>query len=341
VRAADIDNDGDMDLFLGNRVLPSYYGLPCDQTILINDGKGYFTDLTTDLAPQFKKLGMVTDAQWFDYDGNGFIDLMIVGEFMPVTIFKNDGKRLAKVDNVLGLEKSDGMWNSIAASDLDGDGVVDFVLGNLGQNSKMRPTVSAPISLYVNDFDQNGSIEPIFTFHKNGKDYPMALRPEIIKQMSSLKRKFIYYKDYAGKSVEDIFEPKLLERATKLNFYEPNSLILISNKNNSFVRKLLPLEAQFSPVYGICVEDVNNDAKSDLILGGNLFAVKPEIGRYDALNGLVLLNDSNGNFISTTSEDSGLKVSGEIRHIKTIRAKTGNLLAFVRNNDSIKFYKVN
>jgi enediyne biosynthesis protein E4 len=159
--------------------------------------------------------------------------------------------------------------------------------------------------------------------------------------MSSLKRKFIYYKDYAGKSVEDIFEPKLLERATKLNFYEPNSLVLINNKKNGFERKLLPLKAQFSPVYGICIDDVNNDTKSDLILGGNLFAVKPEIGRYDALNGLVLLSDGAGNFTTTSSVSSGLKISGEVRHIETIRTKSGSIIAFVRNNDSIKFYKVN
>jgi len=341
VRPADIDNDGDVDLFVGNRVLPSYYGLPCDQTLLINDGKGNFKDITAELAPQLKKLGMVTDAQWFDYDGNGFLDLIVVGEWMPVTIFANDGRKFTKVEKVQGLEKSEGMWNSIISYDLDGDGDDDFVLGNLGQNSKLRPTTFAPVSLYVNDFDQNGSIEPIFTFHSNGEDYPMALRPDIIKQMSSLKKKFIYHKDYAGKSVQDIFDPKLLKNATKLDFYEPNTLILLNNGENGFERKTLPLQAQFSPVFGICVEDINDDDKPDLIIGGNLFSVKPEIGRYDALNGLVLLNDSNGDFIPLASAKSGLKISGEVRHVRTIRTKTGILLAFVRNNDSIKFYNVN
>jgi enediyne biosynthesis protein E4 len=340
VRPADIDNDGDLDLFIGNRVLPSYYGLPCDQTLLINDGKGNFKDLTVDFAPQFKKLGLVTDAQWFDYDDNGFLDLIIVGEWMPVTIFKNDGKKFTKVENVSGLEKSEGLWNSIKAFDIDEDGDDDFILGNLGQNSKMRPTVSSPVSLYVNDFDQNGSVEPIFTFHKDGEDYPMVLRPELIEQMSSIKRKFIYHKDYAGKSVKEIFDTKLLERATRLTFYEPNSLILINNKEKGFERKILPQQAQFSPIYGICMEYINKDKKPDLIIGGNLFAVKPEIGRYDALNGLVLLNDNVGNFIPTGSTESGLKLKGEVRHISAIRTKTGKLLAFVRNNDSIKFYKV-
>jgi hypothetical protein len=315
--------------------------LPCDQTLLLNDGLGNFKDATQEMAPQFKKLGLVTDAQWFDYDGNGFQDLIITGEWMPITIFKNDGKKLVRAENVSGFEKSEGWWNSIKSADLDGDGDVDFVLGNLGQNSKIRPSVSNPVSLYVNDFDQNGSLESIFTFQKNGEDYPMALRPDIIKQMSSLKKKFIYYKDYANKSVKGIFDPKLLERATKLNFYEPNTVLLINNGNESFDRKTLPFNAQVSPVYGIEITDINNDDKPDLLLGGNLFSVKPEIGRYDALHGLALLGDGTGNFVATSSMESGLKLSGEIRHIQALRTKKGKLLAFVRNNDSVKFYKVN
>lgn len=340
VRSADIDNDGDQDLFVGNRVQPFYYGILCDQTLLINDGNGNFKDLTSELAPQFKKLGMVTDAQWFDYDSDGFLDLMVVGDWMPITIFKNDGTKLMKVENVPGLQNSEGWWNSIKAADLDGDGDSDFVLGNLGQNSKMRPSVEAPISLYVNDFDQNGSIEPIFAFRKDGRDYPMALRPDIIKQMSSMKKKFVYYKDYADKTVDAIFDPALLQRSTKHIFREPNTLLLINHKENGFERKTLPMQAQFSPVYGIAVEDFNNDNKADIVLGGNLFSVKPEIGRYDALYGLVLLGDGLGNFKAINSLESGLKITGEIRHISSLKTKSGNILAFIRNNDSIKFYKV-
>jgi len=341
VRPADFDNDGDLDLFIGNRALPSYYGLPCDQTILVNDGRGNFSDITQEVAPQFKRLGLVTDAQWFDFNGNGFQDLIIVGEWMPVTIFINDGKKLVKAENISGLEKSEGWWNRIKKADLDGDGDVDFVLGNLGQNSRVQPDVLNPVSLYVNDFDQNGSVEPIFTFQKNGIDYPMALRPDIIKQMSSLKKKFIYHKDYADKSINEIFDPKLIERATKLNFNEPNTLLLINNGNLSFERRPLPVNAQFSPVYGIEIEDVNNDNKPDLLLGGNLFPVKPEIGRYDAMHGLVLLGDGLGNFEPSPSLQSGIMLKGEVRHIKTLRTKKNKILAFVRNNDSVIFYKKN
>ncbi len=339
VRPADIDHDGDLDLFVGTRMLPSYYGLPCDQFILLNDGKGNFTDATVTLAPDLKHSGMVTAAEWFDYDHDTFPDLMVIGDWMPITLYKNDGKKLTRVENIPGLEKTDGWWNSITASDLDGDGDTDFVLGNLGRNSKFKPTVDHPISLYVNDFDQNGSIEPIFTFMKDGEEYPTALRQDMIKQMSSLKKKFVYYRDYAQKSIADIFDPALLAKATKLNFYEPNTLVLINEGPKGFVRKTLPVEAQFSPVFAIDVADVNHDNKPDLVLGGNLFSVKPEVGRYDALHGLVLVGDGTGNFTPLKSQQSGIKLEGQVRHIARLKTKAGEVVAFVRNNDSIKFYK--
>lgn len=340
VRPADFDKDGDLDLFVGTRMWPSYYGLSCDQYLLINDGKGNFSDASGLVAPQFKKLGLVTDALWFDYDDNGFPDLIVVGDWLPITIFKNDGKQLTKAENIPGLEKSDGWWNRIASADIDNDGDTDFIIGNLGRNSKFTPSANNPISLYVNDFDQNGSVEPIFAFTKNGEEYPMALRQDVIRQMSSLKKKFVYYKDYAGKSVKDIYDPKLLSQSTKQNFYEPNTLLLLNNNDKGFERKALPVQAQFAPVYGIYIQDVNNDEKLDVILGGNLFSVKPEVGKYDALHGLVLAGDGKGNFSALTSRQSGIKLSGEVRHIRSLQTGNGKILAFVRNNDSVEFYKI-
>jgi len=340
VRPADIDQDGDLDLFVGTRVLPGYYGLPCDQFLLLNDGEGNFSEAHASMAPDFKHLGMVTDAQWFDYDHDDFPDLMVVGEWMPVTIFKNDGKQLTKVASVKGLEQSEGWWNRIHAADLDGDGDDDFVLGNLGLNSRFKPTAETPITLYVNDFDQNGSIEPLFVFVKDGKEFPVAMRQDIIKQMSSLKKKFVYYKDYADKSVNEIFDPKLLERATMLKFYQPNTAVLINNGTSGFHLNPLPVQAQVSPVYGIETADVNHDQRPDIILGGNLFAVKPEIGCYDALHGLVLTNDGNGRFTPLTSIRSGLTLPGEVRHVQLMNTKGRKTIAFIRNNDTIKFFNV-
>ncbi|HKZ36973.1 MAG TPA: FG-GAP-like repeat-containing protein, partial [Chryseolinea sp.] len=341
VRPADFDSDGDLDLFVGTRMWPSYYGLSCDQYLLINDGKGNFSDATTSISPQLKKLGLVTDAAWFDYDQNGFTDLIIIGDWLPITVFKNDGKKLIKVENISGLDKSEGWWNSIAAADVDSDGDTDFVIGNLGRNSKFAPSAERPISLYVNDFDQNGSIEPIFTFSKNGQEFPLALRQDIVKQMSSLKKQFVYYKDYADKTVKDIYDSKLLEKATKQKFYEPNTILLLNNGGKGFERRALPVQAQFSPVYGIHIQDINKDNKLDIILGGNLFSVKPEVGKYDAMHGLVLSGDGIGNFSPLSSHQSGIKLDGEVRHISSLKTKKGELLTFIRNNDSIKFYKVN
>jgi hypothetical protein len=284
-------------------------------------------------------MGMVTDAVWFDYDKNGFPDLMMAGDWLPLTVFKNDGKQLMKVENVPGLVKSDGWWNAIEAADIDGDGDTDFVAGNLGLNSKFKPTTEQPLALYVNDFDQNGSIEPIFAFTKNGVEYPMALRQEAVKQMSSLKKKFVYYKDYADKSMTEVYDETLLKQATVHKFYEPRTVLLINNGEHGFERKPLPVQAQFSPVYGISIQDVNADAKLDLILGGNLSAVKPEAGRYDALYGLVLEGDGTGNFKVLNSRQSGIQITGEVRHIKSLNTGKGKLLSFVRNNNSIKFYK--
>ncbi|HZI25915.1 MAG TPA: RNA-binding protein, partial [Chryseolinea sp.] len=221
----------------------------------------------------------------------------------------------------------------------DKDGDTDFVLGNLGLNSRFKPSADHPVSLYVNDFDQNGSLEPIFAFTKNGTDYPMALRQDVVKQMSSLKKKFVYYKDYAAKSVAEVYDSKLLKKSTQLKFYEPHTIFLLNNGEKGFERRALPIEAQFSPVYAIHIQDVNRDDKLDIILGGNLSAVKPEVGKYDALHGLVLTGDGTGTFTVINSKKSGIKIEGEIRHINSLNTKRGKMVAFVRNNDAIKFYK--
>ncbi|HYF70030.1 MAG TPA: VCBS repeat-containing protein [Ohtaekwangia sp.] len=339
VKPADIDNDGDMDLFVGTRVIPSYYGVPCDQFILMNDGKGNFSNATAMRAPELQHLGMVTDAAWVDFDADGLLDLIVVGEWMPIQFFKNDGKRFLKVRQK-ELEQSSGWWNTIKAADIDQDGDMDFVLGNLGLNSKFQPKPGAPLQLYVNDFDRNGSIEAVFAYQKDSVDYPIPLRQDIIKQMSSLKKKFVYFKDYAGKSMNDIFDASLMENATRLRFNEPHTGLLVNEGSGTFSFQALPVEAQTSPVFGIEVVDINNDNHLDIVLGGNLFAVKPEIGRYDAMPGLVLRNDGKGNFESLNSLESGIKVMGEVRHISIIKSRNEAFLAFIRNNDSIKFYKL-
>lgn len=338
VKTADIDNDGDLDLFVGTRVLPSYYGVPPDQFLLINDGRGNFSDASQLMAPQFRALGMVTDAAWFNFDGDAFPDLIIVGDWMPITIFSNNGKSFTKVENVTGLDKTEGLWNRIKPADLDGDGDVDFVLGNLGLNSKLTASQDHPLWLKVNDFDQNGSIEPVFAFEKQGKQFPMALRQDIIKQMSSLKKKFLHYEQYASKSLDEIFDQKLVEQSTNLQIRDVRSSVLINRGDSSFELRSLPPEAQVSPVYAIEIQDLDGNGTNDVVLGGNLFAVKPEIGRYDALHGLVLLGDGKGDFKSLSANQSGLSIKGEIRHLKFLKMGSSTTLAVARNNDEMTFY---
>lgn len=339
VSAADFDKDGDIDLFVGTRVLPSNYGLPCDQSLFLNDGKGNFKDVTATWAPELKSLGMITDAVWDDFDDDGNPDLIVVGEWMAVTVFKNNGQKLTRVI-APGLENSEGWWNRIVPADIDADGDTDFVLGNLGLNSRFKPSVEKPIRLYVNDFDENGSLEPIFTYSDGQTDFPFALKKDLLKQMSSLKKKFIFSRDYAGKAIGDVFPENLLQQATVLKYTMPYSSILMNQGKDGFRLTPLPLEAQVSPVYGIEIADINHDGRADIILGGNLFSVKPEVGRYDALMGLVLVGDGKGNFNPMPSWESGISIQGEVRQISFIKNKSKRLLAIIRNNDSIILYKV-
>jgi hypothetical protein len=258
---------------------------------------------------------------------------------MPITIFTNDGKKLTPVENVPGLEKSDGWWNRIKPVDIDRDGDTDFVLGNLGLNSFFTPSKTEPMTLYVNDFDKNGSVEPIFAFTEGNKEYPFALRQDIIQQISALKKEFVFYKDYADKSIPEIFDESSLEKAHKLHFYEPRTSLLINEGRNGFRLQPLPMEAQYAPVYGIEIADVDGDDLDDIVLGGNLFAVKPQVGRYDAMSGLVLRNRGKEGLQAMSSQESGLKIGGEIRHISTVRTSGERAITFIRNNNTVLLYR--
>lgn len=335
VSAADIDRDGDQDLFVGTRVIAGYYGTIPAQYILINDGKGNFKDETNQWSPALKEFGMVTDAQWSDLDSDGLTDLVLVGEWMPVTIFRNEG---GKLGTPIAISKT-GWWNTLHISDFDKDGFPDLAVGNLGLNSRFRPSEKNPVKLFVADFDGNGSTDPIYTYHKDGKDYPFALRQDIIKQMPSLKKKFLYFRDYAGKDINEIFSKDLLNKAKVLEFKDSHSSVFFNKGKLTFNQTQLPWEAQVSPIYSFESSDFNSDGKMDLVLGGNLFNVKPEVGRYDGLEGLVLLGNGSNEFKSLPAGKSGIKIAGEIRRISFLKSGSKKLLVFARNNDTLKIYK--
>jgi len=263
--------------------------------------------------------------------------LLVVGEWMPVKLFLNDGHVLKLVESK-GLDKSSGWWNSISAADVDRDGDLDLILGNLGCNSKFKTDTTGLVKLYVNDFDKNGSSDPVFAFTKDGVDYPLNMRNDLLSQMTSYRKHFVYHKDYASKSIEEIFDEELLKSAQVSVLQAEKTSILINHERNGFELRPLPVEAQFAPVYASFSQDVNRDGMDDLILGGNLFAVKPEAGRYDAMHGLVLLGNGKGNYEVLSSIRSGVALQGEIRHINTLKSGQKAQLIVIRNNDHVVLY---
>ena len=333
VRAADVDQDGDLDLFVGERLKYNAYGLPASGYLLINDGKGNFSDQTPQLAREFINLGMITDAQFLDMDSDNDPDLLVVGEFTGIHLFENQQGKF--VEKLQPLAEEKGWWLRAHAVDIDQDGDQDFVLGNHGKNSRFRTSKERPIKMYLNDFDQNGSIEGVLTFTaEDGRDLPYALRHDLIDQMKVLKKKFPDYASFRNADITTIFDEQ--QRATALIQTANNfaSAVLINQGNFNFTLKDLPQEAQLSPVYAIESADVDGDGDQDLFLGGNLFKAKPEVGIYDASYGTYLENTGDGNFRSF-KDGKGFSVKGEVRDIKAI----DKTLMVFRNNDSIATFK--
>jgi hypothetical protein len=340
VAASDFDGDGDQDLFVGVRLLPLAYGTPANGYLLNNDGKGNFTSVTKEKAPGLLGIGMITDAIWEDIDGDMDDDLIVVGEYMPIKIFNNENGFLKDITANAGLERTNGWWNKIESADLDNDGDIDFLVGNQGLDSRFRASIAAPVCMYTNDFDQNGTIEQIICTSVGGKDFPMALRHDLVKEIPSLKKKYLKYEDYKDQCMTDIFTPEQLKDAIKLEAYEMSTSILLNEGNGKFTLRHLPIEAQFSPVYGIELSDFNKDGNSDIFIGGNLYSAKPEVGRYDASYGLYLKGDGRGGFISVSSSESGIRIEEEVRDIITIKAGKKKVVVVSRNNASIIAYTV-
>ncbi|PYO34452.1 MAG: hypothetical protein DMD74_10690 [Gemmatimonadetes bacterium] len=331
--AADYDGDGDIDLFVGGRVVPWHYGADPQSLLLQNDGHGHFTNVTGRLAPELEHVGMVTDAVWQDVDGDGRPDLVVVGEWMPITVFHNaGGGKLVRVTTP-GLEQSQGWWNRIVAGDFTGHGRVDFIVGNLGLNTRLRASASEPVTMYVKDFDGNGSVEQIVTCYNEGVSYPITMRDDLIRALPYLKARYLNYKNYARQTVTDIFSPAELAGAIVKQARTFATALARNNGDGSFTLVPLPLEAQLAPVYGILARDLDGDGKPDLLLAGNFDGVKPEIGRMSASYGLLLRGDGTGRFAPVRAAESGFFVPGQARDIQTIRTRQGELVVVTRNND--------
>jgi hypothetical protein len=339
VAAADYDGDGDLDLFVGVRLKPFSYGNPCKSYILNNNGKGIFTDVTEQAAPALLKAGMVTDGKWFDYDKDGRADLVITGEYMPVRVFHNEGGgRLIETTQQAGLDNSNGWWNRIAIADVNGDGYPDIVAGNHGLNSRFKASASKPVSMYVSDFDGNGTTEQVITCYNGDSSYPMALRHDLVAVLPYLKKKYLKYESYKNETIKDIFTPEQLQTAVKLDAYTMESSVFINSGKGGFVRKALPAAAQLSPMYGIATGDFDNDGKTDILLGGNFYESKPEAGIYDASYGVLLKGDGKGGFTTVPYDKSGYFLQGAVRDIITLAAGKKKLIVVAKNNDIVQLF---
>lgn len=332
-------NNNNGDLFIGGRCVPGTYGVIPSSKLLRNDGHGNFTDVTASVAPELEKLGMVTDAQWVDVDGSGKNSLVVVGDWMPVTILKYVNGKLQKTGEIAN---SSGWWNCLTVADLDGDGKPDLIAGNNGLNSKIKADVDHPAKLYLSDFDNNGQVECIPVYYKtDGKAYPINLHDDIIKQLPVMKKKFLRYDAYAGKSIDEIFTEDQLKNASVLTVNQTQTCVFYNKGKGSFDMKPLPIRAQFSPVFTILVSDINHDGIKDLFLGGNFYGLKPEIGRYDANYGVVYLGNKKHGFDYSSPVQSGLFVTGEVRDASVINTKAGQEIIVARNNDALQLFKRN
>jgi hypothetical protein len=333
VKAADFDSDGDLDLFVGGRVSPNYYGQPVNSYLLQNDGNGNFNDVTSTYIPDLKSLGMVTDAAWLDYNMDGKIDLIIVGEWMPVRLFVQQNGKFIDQSNQAGLQNTNGWYHSISQGDFNGDGYPDVILGNHGLNSRFKATNTEPISLYVNDFDNNGTVEQILTRYYDGKELPLHLRTDLVLQLPYLKKKYLRFSNYQNQGISDIFTKEQISSSLQLKAFNLSSSILLNQGGKKFIQKPLPAEAQFSPVYSLLVDDFNKDGHLDILLGGNQSKAKPETGIYLGSYGLLLKGLGNGGFIPQKQKESGLFIKGEIRSLTSIRIKDKLHVIVGKNND--------
>ncbi len=337
VTPGDYNGDGHLDLFVGSGVVSRSYGLTPRSYLLENDGTGRFEDVTSERGSDLTDAGMVSSAVWVDYDSDGQLDLIVVGEWMPVRVFRQEDGQLVDRTAEAGLSETNGWWNTVSAMDLTGDGRPDLVLGNLGLNSDLRASRAEPVRLYLHDFSGDGVPDPILAVPKHGEQYPLATRDELIRQVPQLVDKFPTYATFGASRVEDIFEASDLEQAIVRDAYVFASGVALNNEDGTFDFRPLPVEAQFAPIAAALPHDFDGDGRVDLLLAGNFYAVPPARGRYDASYGLVLRGDGAGGYETIDMETSGLVVEGEVRDMKWLRRGNGERVILVaRNDDSLR-----
>ncbi|WP_349522850.1 VCBS repeat-containing protein [Muricauda sp. NFXS6] len=332
IDAMDFDNDGDLDLFIASNAVPTQFGEKPKQFLLENDGTGNFKEVTPSFAPELQDVGNIKDFVWKDIDGNGFPDLIVAGHWTPVTIFMNNGEQLSsQKDN--GLDNTNGWWNSIELADLDNDGDLDILAGNWGRNTKFSASLEKPITLYINDFDNNGSIETVVTHFHGERETAFASKDELAKQMPFLNKKFLFYKDFAKASLEELFGKDKLEEATKRKVYTLSTSYFENDGNNNFSEKQLPHLVQSSSVNDIYLVKNDKETINEILMVGNNFEISTQLGRLDASHGFLLQNDEHGN----VGWKQNLGISGAARKIEKITINGKEEFIITMNNDAPAF----
>ena len=348
VRACDFNKDGKIDLFISGRVEPWSYPKPVSSIILRNDskdGKVKFTDVTAEVAPALKNIGMVCDALFTDFDNDGWPDLIMAGEWMPVTFLKNQHGKYVNVTNNTGVSDKLGWWNSVVAGDFRHTGRTDYIVGNTGQNTLFQPSDQYPVYITAKNFDNSGfsAIPSLFLPDQSGekKEFPVQGRDDILKQMISLKKKFTNYKSYATATMDEVLSSEQRQGALRLKANMLKSCYLRNDGNGRFTLIPLPIEAQVSVLNGMQTGDFDGDGSLDVVINGNDYGTDVSIGRYDALNGLMLKGDGRGNFKPLNILQSGIYIPGNGKALVQMRSKNGDLLlAASQNKDSLKVFKL-
>jgi hypothetical protein len=334
ITAGDFDNDGDEDVFIGGRIVPGNYGL-IPRSFLWRNDDGFYMEIS---GPALSGVGMVTDAVWSDFNCDSYKDLILVGDWMPIQIFLSDGTILQEPQ---AIPNSDGWWNSIEAKDLNEDGIDDYVLGNWGKNTKFTASPTNPMTMFVKDFDRNGKSDFIINWKAplDSQAYPFASKMDLTAQMPILKKNSLSYAQYAGKTYKDLVPE--LERIDAIEYHTTTfaSSLLFNYGENRYDLRPLPVDAQVSPVYATLTGDFDGDGHVDILLMGNNYGLKPEVGRQDANRGVVLKGDGNGNFKSIPNIISGINVKGQVRDIELLNNKNGVIYVIAINDDRARFFK--
>ncbi|MEX6689512.1 FG-GAP-like repeat-containing protein [Danxiaibacter flavus] len=351
VRAVDYDKDGDLDLFVAGRVSPWNYPKAVSSCIYRNDSKNghiKFTDVTNVVAKDLNNIGLVCDAMFTDFDNDGWQDLIIAGEWMPVTFLKNNKGSFENVTERSGVEKQVGWWNSIAGGDFDNDGDIDYVIGNMGQNSFFKASEQYPVSIYAKDFDNNDSYDAILSLYlpssqddPSKKEYPAPTRDDLVKQIIGMRSRFQNYKSYATATMDQVFKKEQLNGALILKANDFASCYCRNDGNGKFTLMPLPFKSQLSALNGIVADDFDGDGNLDLVMNTNDYGTDVTVGRYDALNGLMLKGDGKGNFTPQTIRESGIFIPGNGKALIKLRGNGGNyLMAAGQNRGPLKIYEL-